>query len=227
MPNDSEKSALAGRRCCLCEWRVEGGGVTDGKSPPNSLVTQNAKLEKKGLFWLIAFASVAWLVPDERNAASAVWDLFDYVARHVPAIEKVSNISAVKHATYGYLAVVLILLPLSIVSFLTGDAILDRYRHAFSQHGRRWMTTAFFIYVVWIPLFFLICAICLVLPFDLSNEPGPTGGQALFSLMIGSRLGLSLVGSLFFTGVAALGWVTSIFLVGLLLLLISGGENHV
>lgn len=190
------------------------------------IAERNAILERKVFGWLAFLVVVAWAIPGDRNNASLLWHLFDWIAAYVPSIEKAASVSPIKWVVYGYLATCFGLQPFVIASLLWGDAIAARCRVAFSRTPPGPVKTALLIYLLWMPTFVLIGAVCLFLPFDISTELGPTRGQAMFALMVGSRLGLSVFGSLLFIGLAILSTTTLIYLIGPLALIFTNGDEN-
>jgi hypothetical protein len=203
--------------------------------PTNSLVLTpwtaelrraNSLLIRITVSLLLANAALAWLVPGDRNSFSLFWDIADQIGKVVPAIEKAASVSPIRWTVYGYLAISFACLPITILGLVLCGSIYARFSYAFRRNGVNCIKTGLVIYCLYLPVVFLVFSFCYFLPVEVTVNYGPTRGQMLFAFMLESRVGLSIFGSLFFTGLSVLGWTSLVYLIGpLSLLLIARGER--
>lgn len=182
---------------------------------PPQIAESNRILTRRVIQWLVVFACLPWVIPDHRSdELYALWWVFDFVASHVPAIEKIASVSASKWTTYGYFSASSALFPVVVANLLSGSEITARFRHAFYRAATGPIKMAISVYLLFIPAFVMVFAVLVWLPFELSTDYGPTRGQAYLALMIGTRIGMSLFGPPLFVGLATVGFAMGVFLIG-------------
>lgn len=149
IPNASnerfEKSALVGRR--MCEWGVEGGGVTMKRGlPPNAHPNSHANAINSGssrnfgsllLIYFAAWLLVFYLMPNTVSESKTAKSFIDFVSTIVPSINVYAENSPDKSRVAIFMAMHWSLLPIYVYYAFKRWGRMYKQRRFADQSSRR------------------------------------------------------------------------------------------
>ena len=185
-----------------------------GNKPP-AIQAANRRLSR--ILWpYMAIASLVGLAfpSDWASSLGPIATPLDWTARIVPSIEKAAAISPLGDLVRGYLAFLFLTSFLMILVVVWRDPLVERFKYAFTSGNANLLPRILFIYGLGVPaLLFGIWAV-----WSLPGEPQlgltPTRGQAIFSLMLTSRVALAVFGTFIVAMTSLLAWLCLVFVVG-------------
>ena len=186
----------------------------EGNKPP---VIQAANRRLSRILW--PYTAIAALVglafPSEwATSFGPIAAPLEWTVRIVPSIEKAAAISPIGDLVRGYFAFLFFTSFLMVLVIVWRDPLVERLKYAFTAGNANPLTRILFIYCVAVPALLLGIWAIWSLPGEPQLGLTPTRGQAIFSLMLTSRVALAVFGTFLVAMTSMLVWLCLVFIGG-------------